>query len=175
MSSCLDTSIIARGSSDQLKRFVNALYGFQKSSKEQYELNGDCGYFDIASIKYNRKMFSQWDQEKLLQSIHDEGAVSASLIGPFGVFFKPSEVGLFECLADAVPDMNFEGEITGWTDERDIWLHAVLENGRLRQEEAILWQDEVEDEDDPKELLKKAAKTTWYNPFSKSDHHTNSE
>lgn len=170
MSRELFTSITIEGTPDQLFAMLKALKSFETDWQEQYlelQRSGKSGAeLDHGYLEYvrccNCYLKNLTDEE--LRALAEKSPYGCSVYaeGPSGSFYEPSEIGLFEALAQAAPDAAFSGEIEGLAWGAEFRHTAELKNGHLALSSKVSdngddeyeedWEEDEEDWDEEEEL-----------------------
>lgn len=170
MSRELFTSITIEGTPDQLFAMLKALKSFETDWQEQYlelQRSGKSGAeLDHGYLEYvrccNCYLKNLTDEE--LRALAEKSPYGCSVYaeGPSGSFYEPSEIGLFEALAQAAPDAAFSGEIEGLAWGAEFRHTAELKNGHLALRSKVSdngddeyeedWEEDEEDWDEEEEL-----------------------
>ena len=136
MSADFSTELQIGGSKKELRAALKVLIGF--SNDEDIYLDGvrigktnEKGTMDHSSCVYLRGFKSKEEIDKFLDSLNGKMMVEAG--GPYGHFGMLEEVGLFTELADAAPDANIAGSISGFDEEGFLYEERLeFKNNYLR-------------------------------------------
>lgn len=134
MSADLNTYIKIRGTKEELLAMLKVIRLFATEKREQYNAKRDCGYLEdvtVACEAAEEDLEEMTDEElaEFLERTDKELTVYAQ--GPWGCFYHPAEIGLFEEMADAAPNAAFEGGIDGFITGADVNCAAELKDGIL--------------------------------------------
>lgn len=134
MSADLNTFIKMEGTREELLEMLKVLRKYATDMHEQYKNHRDCGYLENvcasgADEEVDLEDVTDEELEEFLETSGTELTVDAS--GPWGCFFHPAEIGLFEAMADAAPNASFEGSIDGFVTGADVNCCAVFKDGVL--------------------------------------------
>lgn len=134
MSTELDTTIELYGTTEERVAMLRVLKFFENEKLEQYSKKGDCGYLEnvqVTTADESRRILRMTDDEltAFVSEAGDELTVDAE--GPYGHYWGPEDVGVFEALADAAPKASFKGCISGYVHDGDVRHCGELKNGLL--------------------------------------------
>lgn len=123
MSADLNSYITIHGTREEKEAMLLALQKFEKESNEQYKAQHDCGYIMGSTV-------SEMSREEISKLV-EKKEINIDITGPYGVFMHPSEVPLFERIADAAPKAIFIGGTSGFVTGARVSTRAVLKHGIL--------------------------------------------
>nr|MBQ4456427.1 hypothetical protein [Clostridia bacterium] len=134
MAADLNTIIKIQGTSEELLSMLKVLKKFGTEKLERYRDKHDCGYIEQINVSgpINKQNIEGATNDELMKLVSDcitELTVTAS--GPYGYFFEPNEVRLFEELAEAAPNSFFTGRISGFITGADVSQSAELKDRKL--------------------------------------------
>ena len=145
MSADLNTSITVKGNEEELLAILKILSMFENENCERYRTKHDCAYFDC--VYANGKRIKDLSDEATTDFLKEaEGELQVEASGPYGVFDKLCEVGLFEAMADAAPGAWFRGNSSGFVTGADVSLDAELKDGTLHLAEYYMADEVLPDE-----------------------------
>ena len=113
-----DTKITMRGTSEELLSMLKVLQQFETEKKQQYLKNDDCGYIEMVTVQgaSGGIQIAELSEQKLIDFLSGpRNVLSVEAFGPWGRFYEPGEVGLFEALSEAAPNSFFDGNISGYS------------------------------------------------------------
>ena len=181
MAADFTTNVEMRGTSKELLAMLKVLRKFETEKHDQYAKSHDCEYVDDVRIgganEYSDS--SSYDLEDMnddewLEFIEENGCeIYADIGGPWGVFCFLDEIDLFRDMAEAAPNAEFEGSISGFNTGGDQDAEFRLVDGLLHCRYAFLG-DECDDEefDEDDEAWDDDERLDWtseetYNPITK--------
>lgn len=119
------TEIILKGSKSELLSMIKVLKEFEDSGREQF-IENVC-----VQGRNNECYIADMDDDEIEAFISEAGKkLTVQASGPWGDFYSPVEVGIFEALAEAAPEAYFEGDISGEAYEF-FKVNGTLMNGML--------------------------------------------
>ena len=113
MNSDINTSIRVKGSKNDVIKFAKEVF------KNKY----------LKSVTLNNEHIDNMDDIQLEKLIKDENYIEA--MGPYGQYNELKDTKVFEDLVDAVPNVEFVGEIKGFIYETNVSLNAQYKNRKL--------------------------------------------
>lgn len=135
MSSEANTEITMQGTAEELLSMLRVLRIFETDKAAQYSCRHDCAYINDVTIstsggkRINLKDSADEDLASFVSGIKKELQIQAD--GPWGAYYEPGEVGLFEALADSAPTARFSGCIDGFDPGAKFRHTANLKDGKL--------------------------------------------
>lgn len=165
MSADLNTEITVRGNKEELLAILKVLRSFETDNHEQYRNNRDCAYLEgvEANCEADSCDVADATDDELVEFLEEAGnELEINSAGPWGAFFDPSDIGLFERLAEAAPNAYFTGLIEGFVTGADVLHTAELNAGILSLSSSM-----VNDEDLPAVYAKYFKKKLPYAKFCK--------
>ena len=146
MSADLNTEITLRGNKEELLAMLKVLRGFATDSLEQYQNHRDCAYLEDveASSEADTCDLADATDDELVEFLAEAGnELEINSAGPWGAFFDPSDIGLFESLAESAPNAYFTGLIEGFVTGADVSHTAELNAGILSLTSSMVCDDDV--------------------------------
>lgn len=135
MSADLNTCISMQGTAEELLSMLRVLSVFETDNAAQYFCRHDCAYIEDVTIStsggkcISLKDSADEDLASFVSGIKKKLQIQA--YGPWGAYYDPSEVGLFEALADSAPTARFSGSIKGFVTGARVALTADFKDGKL--------------------------------------------
>ena len=140
MSADFNTTITLRGNSEELFAMLKVLKKFEKGNLEWH-----IDYV-IAQISAKEYHISDMNDKKIMEFINKStGEISISASGPYGTFCNPKETRLFEALAEAAPEAEFDGEIRGFNYESEFEINGKLIAKKLHLSGKTENNDDIEE------------------------------
>ena len=122
------TEITVKGSKDEYLSILKTMHFFTDERHAQYRKSKDCWF--LGSMQWSEDFGAITDQT--LAKYVKNGNLEIAIEGPYEAFSSLSnDIDLFERLADAAPQCQFEGVIWGWNAGGDQGIKAKLKNGKL--------------------------------------------
>ena len=128
MSAGIFTEIKLKGASEELFEQIKAVKNYESSKKKQYEESHDCPYIESVVVKNSLDEvltdFSDNAIRVFVEKNLNEILIEAQ--GPYGIFGRLGETGLFETIADASPEAHFKGKSSGYVTGAEVELTGEL-------------------------------------------------
>ena len=132
MSADLNMSIEMCGSQEELEALLKVLHYYETKKQAQYNASRNCAYITWVEITIlgNR---CHLEEKKISELAEMAGSdkLTATAGGPYGYYATPSEIGLFEDMANAAPNAWFSCGVGGFMGSADVSFDAELKDGLL--------------------------------------------
>lgn len=113
MSADINTEIRVKGGNNDIVKFA------KKVAKNKF----------LSSVTLNDEYVEELDDNELLDIIEKDNIIEA--MGPYGQYIELNDTKVFEDLVDAVPNVEFSGEMTGFIYETNVSLDAKYKDNKL--------------------------------------------
>jgi len=124
----LDFNLEIKGTPDEITALLKIIV--------EYSVIGKDGvYFSFTTANVGGQTFRisspGSEEEKLLEAAANADSVKINASGPYGRYGELNDVDIFRDMAEAAPNAEFDGTISGFAGYADQSLHAWLKEGRL--------------------------------------------
>ena len=132
MSADLNMSVEMRGNREELAAMLKVLHYYETKKQAQYNACRNCAYIDWVEITCQGKRCHLEEQRiSELAAMAGNNELTATAGGPYGYYATPSEIRLFEDMANAAPNAWFSCTIGGFVGNADVSYSAELKDGLL--------------------------------------------
>lgn len=155
MSADFSTFIRLKGTNNEILAILNVIKTYEIEKYEQYITRHDCEYFNSIYVNGKNKPFSSngkflktASEEELKEFIQSHKNIYVFASGPWGIFGSLDELSLFEEMAEAAPNSNFVGRISGFDAGGSQEAEAELRAGLLYLRYSFSDDEDCDDEYD---------------------------
>lgn len=150
------TEMELSGTKKEVLAMLKIIRKYETENYERYKNHRDCAYIEGVSISGTNDDndgdvydLEDMTDKELLEIIDENGCqICVTASGPWGRFGFLDEIDLFRDMAEAAPDAEFDGNISGFNAGGDQDAEFELVDGLLYCRYAFPGDEYLDDEDD---------------------------